>query len=236
MKRACGERVDGNINGLAYLYGTDNRIGHADDDLYGVGFGERECGNARSDELAELDGFLHDVAVKGRNQRGVAQRDFRLARQGPSGFQLLLAGIVLRASRIEVGLRNALSVIQMRSPIEVELGFLCDSFGGRGLRGCLSYLVLVFRRSDADEYGSPANPLPFRNIAHAAILAAHLFERNDVSGNSECQRNFRIGRHYRRETQAVGAEARLLLNGLSLDPLRRLIEWLIRATAGHNQR
>src|SRR5208337_4970884 len=130
MKRACGERVDGNINGLAYLYGTDNRIGHADDDLYGVGFGERECGNARSDERAELDGFLHDVAVKGRDQRSVAQSDFRLARNSTSRFQLLLAGIVLRASGIEVGLRNALTVVQVRSPIEVKLGFLCDSFRG----------------------------------------------------------------------------------------------------------
>src|SRR5208282_2342624 len=101
MKCAGGERVDGNINELAYLYGTDNRIGHSYHDLYGVGFGERECGNARPDERAELDGFLHDVAVKGRNQRSVAQSDFRLARQGPGGFQLLLAGIVLRASRIE---------------------------------------------------------------------------------------------------------------------------------------
>src|SRR5208283_1748885 len=236
MKWACGERVDGNINGLADLYGTDNRIGHADDDLYGVGFGERECGNARSDERAELDGFLHDVAVKGRNQRGVAQSDFRLARQGPSGLQLLIAGIVLRASGIEVGLRNALSVIQMRSAIEVELGFLCDGCRGCCLRGRLVYLVLVFRRSDADEYGSPADSIPFRNIAHPAILAVHLFERNDVSGNSECQGNFRIGRHYRRETQAVGAEARFLLNGLRLNPLWRLIEWLIRATAGHDQR
>jgi hypothetical protein len=48
--------------------------------------------------------------------------------------------------------------------------------------------------------------------------------------------NFRIGRHYRRETQAVGAEARLLLNSLSLDALWGLTEWLIRATAGHDQR
>ena len=70
------------------------------------------AGTPRSDERTEFDGFLHDVAIKGRNQRGVAQSDFRLARQGPSGLQLLLAGIVLRASRIEVGLRDALSVIQ----------------------------------------------------------------------------------------------------------------------------
>ena len=97
------------------------------------------------------------------------------------------------------------------------------------------HLVLVFRRSDADEHGSPADSIPFRNIAHPAILAAHLFERNDVSGNSEGQGNFRIGRHYRRETQAVGAEARLLLNGLSLDSLWGLIEWLIRATADHDE-
>src|ERR1022692_3436969 len=123
MQCACGERVDGNINGLANLYGTDNRIGHSDDNLDGVGFGERECGDARSDERAELDGFLHDVAVVGRNQRGVTQSDFRLARHGPSRFQLLLAGIVLRASGIEVGLREALGVIQMRSPIKIELCF-----------------------------------------------------------------------------------------------------------------
>src|SRR5271165_6756451 len=115
MKCACGKCVDGNINGLAYLYGTDNRIGHSHDNLDGVGFGERECGDTRSDERAELYSFLHDVAVEGRNQRGVAQSDFSLARQGPRGLQLLLAGIVLRASGIEVGLRNALSVIQMRS-------------------------------------------------------------------------------------------------------------------------
>src|ERR1700693_136476 len=121
MKWTCGERVDGTVNGLAYLYGTDNRIGHADDDLYGVGLGHRECGNSRSDERAELYGFLHDVAVEGRNQRGVTQSDFRLARQGPCGLHLLLAGIVLRASGIEVGLREALGVIKMRSPIKVEI-------------------------------------------------------------------------------------------------------------------
>src|SRR5208282_2081769 len=235
MKCACGERVDGNINGLADLYGTDNRIGHSHDDLYAVGFGQRECGNTRSDERAELDGFLHDVAIGGRNQRGVAQSDFGLARQGPRGLQLLLAGIVLRASRIEVRLRKALSVIQMRSSIEVELCFLKNSFRSRCLRGCLVYLVLVFRRSDADEHGSPADPIPFRNIAHPAILAAHLFKRNDVPGNSECQGNFRIRRHYCRETKAAGTEARLLLNGLSLDSLWGLIEWLIRATAGHDE-
>src|ERR1700756_3456905 len=193
MKCACRERVDGNINGLAYLYGTDNRIGHADDDLYGVGFDKCECGNARSDERAELNGFLHDVAVEGRSQRSVAQSDFRLARQGTSGLQLLLASIVLRVSGIEVGLREALSVIQMGSAIEVELGFLKNSFRGCRLRGCLVYLVLIFRRSDADEYRSPANPIPFRDVPHPAILAAHLFERNDVSGNSECQGNLRIG-------------------------------------------
>ncbi len=235
MKCSCGKRVDGNINGLAYLYGTDNRIGHSNDNLDGVGFGERECGDARSDERAELDGFLHDVAVERCNQGGVTQSDFRLARQGPRGLQLLLAGIVLRASGIEVGLRKALAVVQVRSAIEVQLGFLCDGFRGGCLRGRLVYLVLVFRRSDADEHGSPADPIPFRNIAHPAILAAHLFKRNDVPGNSECQGNFRIRRHYRRETQAVGAEARLLLNGLSLDPLWGLIEWLIRATAGHDE-
>src|SRR5208337_1040000 len=121
MKNACGKGVDGNINGLAYLYGTDNRVGHADNDLDNVGFGERECGNTRSDERAELDGFLHDVAVKRRNQRGVAQSDFGFARQGPSRLQLLLAGIVLGASGIEVGLRNALAVVQMRGTIEIEL-------------------------------------------------------------------------------------------------------------------
>src|ERR1039458_1446751 len=193
MKCACGERVDGNINGLAYLYGTDNRIGHSHDDLYGVGFCDRECGNARSDERSELDGFLYDVAIEGRNQRGVAQSDFRLTRQGASGLQLLLAGVVLRASGIEVGLRNALSVIQMRSSIEVELGFLCDSFDGRCLRGCLSYLVLVFGRSDADEHSATADSIAFRDVAHSAILAAHLFERNDISRNPERQWNFRIG-------------------------------------------
>src|SRR5208282_6193130 len=123
MKCAGGERVDGNINGLADLYGTDNRIGHADDNLYGVGLGHRECWDTRSDERAELDGFLHDVAVERCKQRGVTQSDFRLARHGPSRFQLLLAGIVLRASGIEVGLREALRVIQMRSPIKIELCF-----------------------------------------------------------------------------------------------------------------
>src|SRR5208282_1392097 len=207
MKRARGERVDGDFYWLAHFYRTHHRVGHSHDDLYGVGFGERECGNTRSNERAELDGFPHDVAVKRRTQRSVAQSDFRLARQRPSGLQLLLAGVMLRTSRIEVGLRNALSVIQMRSAIEVELGFLCDGCRGCCLRGRLVYLVLVFRRSDADEYGSPADSIPFRNIAHPAILAVYLFERNDVSGNSECQGNFRIGRHYRRETQAVRAEA-----------------------------
>jgi hypothetical protein len=78
----------------------------------------------------------------------------------------------------------------MRSSIEVEFGFLCDSIGGRRLRGCLSYLVLVFRRSDADEDGSAADPISFRNISHPAVLAAHLFERDDISGNSESQGNF----------------------------------------------
>src|ERR1700690_2490423 len=219
MKYACRERVDGNINRLAYLYGTDNRIGHADDDLYGVGFGEREGGNARPDERAEFYSFLNDLAVKGRNQRSVAQGDFRLARKSTSRFQLLPAGIVLRASGVEVGLRNALAVVQVRSPIEVKLGFLCDGFRGCCLRGRLVYFVLVFGRPDADEHGSPADPIPFRNIAHPAILAAHLFKRNDVPGNSESQGSFRSGRHYRRETQAVGAEAPLLLDDLSLDSL-----------------
>src|SRR5271165_4091599 len=235
MKRARGKCIDGNVNGLAYLYGTDNRIGHSHDDLHDVRFGERECGNAWSDERAELYSFLHDVAVKGRTQRSVVQSDFGLARQSTCGFQLFLACVVLCASGIEVGLRDALSVIQMRSAIEVELGFLCDSFGGRCLRGRLVYLVLVFRRSDADEYGSPANPIAFRNVAHPAVLAAHLSERNNVSGNSECQGNFRIGRHYRRETQASAAHAPLVINGLSLDPLWGLIEWLSRATAGHDE-
>jgi hypothetical protein len=124
----------------------------------------------------------------------------------------------------------------MRSSIEVELGFLCDSFDGCCLRGRLVYLVLVFRRSDANEYGSSADPIPFRNIAHSAILAAHLFERSDVPGNSECQGNFRIGRHYRRETQACAAHAPLVIDRLSLDPLWGLLQWLIRATAGHDQR
>src|SRR5271167_689745 len=224
MKCACGKRVDGNINGLAYLYGTDNRIRHSNDNLDGVGFGERECWDARSDERAELDGFLHDVAVEGCNQGGVTQSDFRFARQGSRGLQLLLAGIGLRASGVEVGLREALGVIQMRSPIKIELCFLKNSFRSRCLRGRLVYPVLVFRRSDADEHGSPADPIPFRNIAHPAILAAHLFKRNDVPGNSESQGNFRIRRHYCRETKAVGAEARLLLNGLSLDSLWGLIE------------
>src|ERR1017187_3247166 len=196
MKRARGERVDGDFYWLAHFYRTHYRVGHSHDDLYGVGFGERECGNTRSNDRPELDGFLHDVAVKRRTQRSVAQSDFGLARQGPSGFQLLLAGIVLRASGIEVGLRNALSVIQMRSPIEVELGFLCDSFGGPCLRGRLSNLVLVFGGSDADEHSATADSIAFRDVAHPAILAAHLFERSDVPGNSECQGNFRIGRHY----------------------------------------
>src|SRR5208337_3830728 len=113
------------------LYGTDNRIGHSNDNLDGVGFCERECGDARSDERAELDGFLHDVAVEGCNQGGVTQSDFRLTRKSTSRFQLLLTCIVLRASRIEVGLREALSVIQMRSPIKIELCFLKNSFRGR---------------------------------------------------------------------------------------------------------
>src|ERR1022692_1106031 len=175
MKCACRERVDGDINGLADLYGTNNRIGHADDDFYGVGFGHRECGDARPNERAELDGFLHDVAVERYNQGGVTQSDFRLARQGSRGLQLLLAGIVLGTSGIEIGLRKALSVIQMRSAIEVELGFLKNSFGGGCLRGRLVYLVLIFRRSDADEYGSLADSIAFRNVPHPAVLAAHLF-------------------------------------------------------------
>src|ERR1700758_2297976 len=123
----------------------------------------------------------------------------------------------------------------MRGAIKVELGLLKNSFRGCCLRGCLVYLVLVFRRSDPDEYGSPANPITFRDVPHPAILPAHLFERNDVSGNSEGQGNFRIGRHYRRETQAVRTKARLLLNGLSLNSLWRLVEWLIRATADHDE-
>src|SRR5208282_4197136 len=234
MKCACRERVDGNINGLADLYGTDNRIGHADNDLYGVGFGHRECGDARSDERTDLDGFLHDVTVEGRNQRGVAQSDFRLARKGTSRFQLLLAGIVLRASGIKVGLREALGVIQMRSPIKVELCFLKNSFRSSCLRGCLVHLVLVFRGSDADERGAPADPISFRKVAHSAVLAAYLLERNDVSRNSECQGNFRVGRDYRREAQAVVADAPLALNGLSLYSLWGLLQWLMRATAGHD--
>ena len=111
MKCACGERIDGNINRLAYLDGADNRIGHSDDDLYGVGFRQSECGNARSDERAELYSFLHDLPVKGGNQRGVAQSDVGLAGQGPSGLQLLLACVKLCASRVEIGFRNALAVV-----------------------------------------------------------------------------------------------------------------------------
>src|SRR5208282_3211805 len=189
MKRARGEGVDGYVNGLAYLYRSNNCVGHSHDDLYGVGFGERECGNARSDERSELDGFLHDVAVKGRSQRSVAQSDFGLARKSTSRFQLLLACVILGASGIEVGFRNALTVIEVSRSIEVELGFLCDSFGGRCLRGRLVYLVLVFRRSDVDEYGSPADSIPFRKVAHSAVLATYLLERSDVSGNPERQWN-----------------------------------------------
>ena len=123
----------------------------------------------------------------------------------------------------------------MRGTIEIELGLHGDGFRGCCLRGRLVYLVLVFRRSDADEHGAPADSIPFRKIAHPAVLAAHLLERNDVSRNSECQGNFRIGRHYGRETQAR-RHAPLVINRLSLDPLRRLMQRLIRATAGHDQR
>ena len=100
-------------------------------------------------------------------------------------FSLLLAGVVLGASGIEVGFREALSVIQMRSAIKVELCFLKNSFRGCCLRRRLVYLVLVFRRSDADEHRTPADSIPFRDVAHPAVLAAHLLERNDVSRNSE---------------------------------------------------
>ena len=54
-----------NINGLAYLYRTDNRIGHADDDLYAVGFGQRECRNSRSDERAQFYAFFTMSPSKG---------------------------------------------------------------------------------------------------------------------------------------------------------------------------
>src|SRR5579859_2047630 len=121
MECARGERVDSNINGLAHLHGTDNCIGHSNDNLDAVGFGECECWDARPHERAEFDGFLYYVSVKGCNQRGVTQSDFRLARQGPRRLQLLLARVVLCASGIKVGLREALGVIQMRSPIKVEL-------------------------------------------------------------------------------------------------------------------
>jgi hypothetical protein len=40
--------------------------------FHGVGFGQRECGNARSDERAHFDGFLDDIAVEWRYQRSVA--------------------------------------------------------------------------------------------------------------------------------------------------------------------
>src|SRR5208283_3823360 len=96
------------------------------------------------------------------------------------------------------------------------------------------YLVLVFRRPDADEHGAPADPIAFRQVAHSAILAAYLLERNDVSRNSECQGNFRVGRDYRREAQAVGADPHLALNGLSLYSLRGLLHRLVRAAGGHD--
>src|SRR5271166_3993438 len=123
----------------------------------------------------------------------------------------------------------------MRSPIEIELGLHGDRFRGCRLRGCLVHLVLIFRRPDADEHGATADSIAFRKVAHPAILAAHLFERSDVSGNSECQGNFRIRCYYRREPEAVGTDA-LAMNGLSLYSLRRLIQRLFRAAADHDER
>src|SRR5271157_359376 len=124
----------------------------------------------------------------------------------------------------------------MRGTIEIELRLHSDGFRGCCLRGRLVYLLLVFRGSDANEHGAPADPISFRKVAHSAVLAAYLLERNDISRNSECQENFRVGRNYCREAQAVGADAHLVLNGLSLYSLRGLIQRLVRATAGHDQR
>ena len=51
------------------------------------------------------------------------QGDFRFARQGTSGFQLFLARVKLCASRVEIWLGEALTVIQVRGTIKVELSF-----------------------------------------------------------------------------------------------------------------
>src|SRR5208282_446427 len=136
---------------------------------------------------------------------------------------------------IEIGFGDALRVIEVRRPVKIELCLHRDSFGGFCLRGRLVYLVLVFRRSDADEHGAPADPISFRKVAHSAVLTAYLLERNDISRNSECQWNFRVRRDYRREAQASVARTPLVIYSLSLYSLRGLIQRLIRATAGHDQ-
>src|SRR5271166_3236070 len=119
----------------------------------------------------------------------------------------------------------------MRGTIEIQLRLQSDGFRSCCLRGRLVYLVLVFRRPDADEHGAAADSIAFRNVAHPAVLAAHLFERNDISRNPEPQWSFRIGGHYGRETLAVRADAGLHLNGFGVHALWGLLQWLIRATA-----
>jgi len=168
MKCACGERVDGNINGLAYLYGTDNRIGHADDDLYGVSFGDSECGtpgptNARVQQLSS------QCRRRMAQSESVAQSDFRLTRKSTSRFQLLLAGIVLRVSGIESGFVMLWVSYRCVARSKSSLAF-CATASRPLLARCLVHLVLVFRRSDADEHGASLVD-PFRNVPHPAILA-----------------------------------------------------------------
>jgi len=126
MKCACRKGVDRNIDGLAYLHRTHNRVGHAHDDLYGIGLGERECGNSGSRKSAQFYRFLNDVAVEWRNERCIAQGDLRFAGQGASRFRLLLAGVILCASRIEVGFGEALRVVQVRCTIQIELCLVLD--------------------------------------------------------------------------------------------------------------
>src|ERR1700739_2731270 len=103
MKRAFGEGIYGNIDGLAHLYRAHNRIRYSHADLHGIGFGESECRNPRPDESAQFYCFLNDITIEWSDERSIPQCDLRFAGQSASRFQLLLAGVELRASRIEFG-------------------------------------------------------------------------------------------------------------------------------------
>ena len=123
----------------------------------------------------------------------------------------------------------------MCSAIKVELGFLKTASAAEA---CEDAWCTLSSYSEDRMRTRTAPRLTRSPSAMSRILPSWprtCLSETTYPGNPECQWNFRIGRHHCRETQAVGAEACLLFDGLSLDPLGGLIERLIRATAGHDQ-